>query len=490
VTEQALHGALWRQLRKLGLTPHAPPEDATSWSQLLGAVSGVYAKAEHTAAVQSRRDALSGLPNRVALLELLRRALATAGPGPDAVAVLFVDLDGFKLVNDTLGHSTGDVLLVRVARLLESSVRDGDSVARMGGDEFVVLCPACDTETADAIATRIGTVLDTPITVGTHELFVTASIGVATADGRRDSADVLRDADLAMYAAKARGRSQFVRFDDGMRRALAGRVSTETALHHAIENDELTVYYQPIIRLHDEAVIGMEALLRWQRPGHGLVLPGAFIEVAEHSRLIKLLDTWVLGRACSDAAGWADSSITVAVNLTARDLEHDDLSALLSSILYRTRLNPARLVTELTERTLMSESPAIAGNLRRLRALGARIAIDDFGTGYSSLSYLGRLPVSLVKIDQSFIQSIDTDESAAAIVGAIVTMSHALDLGVIAEGVERPAQAQRLRDLGCDSAQGYLFARPMPRADAAALIAARNVPQPRVGTGRDPSVTH
>lgn len=485
---RAYHRGLQRQLRRLGLSDVDPP-DATGWSKMLGLVNAAYREAEADRYTlersievssdemrelhdvlrrQAREDVLTGLPNRAALTDVLDSALAERHRRGRDVAVLFIDLDGFKLVNDSLGHSAGDQLLLHAADRIRASIRDSDVVARLGGDEFVVVCR--DVENVDmaiGVAQRIMAELDRPVRIGGQDAVVSASIGIAQT-GVEDIAadDLLRNADMAMYQAKAGGRGQLVLFDDAMRRQIDGRLSTESALRQAANRGELVLHYQPIVRLSDHHLIGMEALVRWDRPGRGVVLPGAFIPVAEETRLITAIDAWVVQVACEQFAGWSGASAksTIAVNLSAHDLQSPDIVEVVREALRRSGLSPERLTLELTESTLLAGGATVAANLAWLRALGVRLAIDDFGTGYSSLSYLRQIPAQILKLDRSFVSGLDTDAAARAVVGAIVTMGHALGLLVVAEGVEESDQADQLRSLGCDAAQGYFFARPQPMA--------------------------
>ena len=477
------HPSLVRQLRRLRVVNSQP--DSLQLSTLLRQVSDSYAEADDgrytlersieissnemralhdVLSRQASQDALTGLPNRAAFTELLSGALARRRSSRTDVAVLFIDLDGFKAVNDTLGHSSGDEVLVRTGERIRSAVRENDVVSRLGGDEFVVLCPDIDSiDTAVSVARRIAAQLESPYHLGVQDTTISASIGIAMAvPGVTNADEMVRRADIAMYEAKSGRRGQFLVFDEEMRLRVDGRRCTENALRTAISDDEFVLHYQPVVRLSDHSLLGMEALVRWQRPGHGLVAPDTFVKVAEQARLISAIDSWVVTEACRVGAAWPHPTATVAVNLSGRDLEHEDMLTVVSQALQRSGLSPRRLVVELTETVLMSENAAIPRNLARIQALGVQLAIDDFGTGYSSLSYLRQLPASILKIDQSFVAAIEADDAATAIVGAVVTMAHALKLSVIAEGVERPCQAEQLRLLGCDAAQGYLFARPQP----------------------------
>jgi diguanylate cyclase (GGDEF)-like protein len=483
---RAYHRSLERQLRRLALSAVDPP-DAGGWSKLLGLVNAAYREAEadrytlersievsseemralhDVLSRQARHDVLTGLPNRAALTEVLGDALTRRRHGGRDVAVLFIDLDGFKLVNDSLGHSAGDELLLRAAERIRAAIRDDDVVARLGGDEFVVVCGDIDdVGTATAVARRIATQLEQPVRFGAQDAVISASIGVALADAEDVVADdLLRKADMAMYEAKAAGRCRFVIFDDDMRRRVEGRLATESALRQAVNRNELVLHYQPIVRLSDRQLLGVEALVRWNRPGHGLVMPDAFIPVAEETQLITAIDTWVVQAACRQfvESSWASADSSIAVNLSACDLQSPGIVEVVSSTLQRTGLSPGRLVLELTESTIASGNASVAANLAWLQALGVQLAIDDFGTGYSSLSYLRQIPAQILKLDRSFVSGLDEDAAASTVVGAIVTMGHALGLEIIAEGVERPGEAHQLQRLGCDAAQGYLFARPQP----------------------------
>jgi len=487
------HRSLSRQLRRLGLSPTAAP-DPVRWAELLRMVSDSYGGSDadrytmeraievsgeemrslHAGLTrQARHDALTGLPNRSALAEVLGEALTARWRSGRDVAVLFIDLDGFKLVNDSLGHSAGDELLIRAAERICASVRERDVVARLGGDEFVAVClDIDDIQVATTIAQRITIQLALPFRIGAQDAIVSASVGIALAGSQpTTSEDLLREADMAMYQAKTTGRSRYVIFADQMRRNVEGRLATEYALRQAIPNGEFELHYQPIVSLPDRTVLSMEALVRWNRPGHGQVFPDNFIPIAEESRLVTVIDCWVVGEACRQAASWPNQDLSVAVNLSVRDLQNSEIVEAMSTALARTGLAPHRLTMELTETTLMSDQASIAVNLGRIHALGVQLAIDDFGTGYSSLSYLRRLPARTLKVDRSFVSALDEDASVAAIISAIVNMGHALGLSVVAEGVEHTSQAEQLQLLGCDAAQGYLFARPRPARDCARYFA-------------------
>ncbi len=479
------HRSLARQLRRLALS-HAQPPAPEAWRALLTLVSSSYAEADadrytlersieisgqemralhDLLSRQAHSDDLTGLPNRLALLELLDEALARRRAEGTLGAVLFIDLDGFKLINDGLGHAAGDELLARAAERIRGSIRDQDLVARLGGDEFVVLAfDLDDLSVATLIAERIDASLPAPFRIGACNAGISASVGIALlgAEATPSAEEALREADIAMYQAKTRGRSQVAVYGEDMRTEIGERLAVENALRLAVDAEELVLHYQPIVRLADFSVLGVEALVRWDRPGVGLVPPDTFIPVAEQSRLITAIDAFVVKEACRTAESWGPAGPYVSVNLSARDLGHDDLVSVVTTSLHRTGLSPHRLVVELTENTVMSGSPTVAANLGRIRSLGVQVAIDDFGTGHSSLAALRQLPARILKIDRSFVTPMHVDRGAAAVVGAIVTMAHVLGLVVVAEGVELVEQAQLLRDLGCDAAQGFLFSRPVP----------------------------
>lgn len=486
-SDPEIHRTLARQLRKLRLTPSEPPDPAR-WTQLTQLVSASYEDADDhrytleraneissnemralhdELSLQARHDRLTGLPNRAALIEGLPAALGGARRRGLQAALLFVDLDGFKLVNDSLGHAAGDELLIRAGERIRYAVRATDVVARLGGDEFVIVCPDLEnTSQAVAAAQRIVETLQAPFRTGDRDVFVSASVGVAIAGDHEEAPEsLLRRADLAMYRAKAQGRSRYVLFDAQMNELAEERLSLEEAIRRAIEQKEFVLHFQPIVRVTDGGIVALEALIRWNRPGHGLVNPDDFIPAAECARLISGIGQWVIGEACREAASWPETHVGVTVNLSAPELAHDGLLAFVGDALHGSGLAPGRLTLELTESTLMCEAGPITQNLHRLRSLGVRVAVDDFGTGYSSLSYLRVLPAHVLKIDRSFIEGIEHDGAEAAIVGAVVTMGHALGLLVVAEGVERQVQLEALRRLGCDAVQGYLLARPMPAAD-------------------------
>jgi len=434
-------------------------------------------RAEVQLAHQALHDALTGLPNRALFLDRLGQALTRLDRRHTYVAVLFLDLDRFKVVNDSLGHGAGDRLLVDVAKRLAGVLRGGDSAARFGGDEFVILCEEVAGERqAIAIAERIAASLETPFLVGEEEVFVRTSVGIALAAGPEARPEaVIRDADAAMYRAKERGGGVFEVFDDGMRERALRRLETENRLHRALHQGEFVLHYQPQVLLATGAVSGVEALVRWEHPERGLVPPGEFIASAEETGLIIALGAWVLEEACRQAAEWATARgdgppLVVSINLSPRQIAHPDLVATVAEVLERTGADPATLCLEVTETAVMDDHEAAAAVLNKLKELGLTLAIDDFGTGYSSLRALQRFPFDTVKIDRSFVQGIESSEQEAAIVAAIVSLSHALGLKTVAEGVEEIAQVDRLRALGCDVAQGFFYARPMSPSELSSKL--------------------
>lgn len=482
--EPAFHRSLQRQLRRLGLSPDRAP-DVRSWDALLDLVSVTYAEAdaerytlERSMAVSSQEmkelhdtlshrahhDTLTGLPNRAALEEVLQGVLSGMAHTGREAAVLFIDLDGFKLVNDSLGHAAGDELLILTSERLRSAVRPQDVVARLGGDEFVVLCPQVeDLEVTVDIARRIGEQVERPFRIGSeHTANISASIGIALAGSAKNADDLLSNADLAMYEAKARGRARYLIFNDGMRERADNRLTTENALRRAVDNGELVLHYQPILSLLDRQVLAMEAMVRWNRPDHGLVLASGFVRVAEQSRLITAIDGWVLHEACRNAASWSDRRLSVAVNLSARDVQHDHLVRTIKSALQVSGLAPRRLTLELDEASTTAGSAAITDSLAEIQRLGVELSIDDFGTGHWSPAQLRGLTARSLKIDPAITAEIDRDTAAAAITSAVISLGHALGLRVIAEGIDRREQAELLTALGCDAGQGSLFGVPEP----------------------------
>ena len=421
-------------------------------------------------------DPLTGLPNRTLVLDRIAHALARADRAPGSVAVLFLDVDNFKVVNDSLGHGAGDNLLRQLAERLSDAVRPADTVGRFGGDEFVVLCEdVTDEPMALRIAARLARVFEQPFVLeGDDVHLASASIGVVVRDGTQDDPEeLLRDADAAMYRAKERGRSRVELFDSGMRARAIGRLQTEGDLRRALERDELRVVYQPIVALDDGSICGFEALARWQHPERGILAPAQFIPVAEESGMIVALGRIVLERACRDAAMWG--SVPVHVNLSARQLVDPNLVDTVGQVIRETGIDAEHLVLELTETSLLERAHSPAETLTRLKGLGLSLILDDFGTGYSSLSYLQHFPLSGLKIDRSFVAALGGANGDGAIVDAILRMARALDLEVVAEGLETGEHLDSLRRLGCRYGQGYLFSRPVDVATATTLLRNRRL---------------
>ena len=425
---------------------------------------------------QALHDSLTGLPNRTLLDDRLHQALARASRPGHHVSVMFLDLDHFKLINDTQGHATGDALLRAIAERLLEAVRPGDTVARFGGDEFVVVCEDVADETeAHEIAQRLCEAIELPLRVQRDEVFITASLGVAVSRSTDTTEDLLRDADAAMYQAKVNGRARAELFDAQIRARAEHRRDTENALRRAVEEQQFRLVYQPIIDLEAGWVVGAEALLRWDHPERGIVSPVDFIGVAEETGLIQPIGAWVLDEACQQLQRWRSElphvPLFMAVNISARQLRTgiaDQVRAALS----RHHVSPGCLTLEITEGVLMEDIARCEDALNQLHADGIRLAIDDFGIGYSSLNYLKQFPIDVIKIDRAFVDGLGTCPNDTAIVSAIVGMARALKINLVAEGVETPTQLRALRHLGCQQAQGFHLAKPMPPDDVTKLLAA------------------
>jgi diguanylate cyclase (GGDEF)-like protein/PAS domain S-box-containing protein len=431
---------------------------------------------EVSLAHQATHDSLTGLPNRELLLDRLRVALSRSRHW-SGLAVLFLDLDRFKVINDSLGHQAGDRLLVAVVERLREAMRTEDTLARLGGDEFVLVLEGVgDGHGAVTTAKRIARSMEAPFALPGGEAFVTASIGIALAlEAGGDPEALLRDADAAMYRAKERGRGCYELFDELMRSQASVRLEMESALYRAIGRGELRVHYQPLVELNAGAAVGCEALVRWEYPGRGLLDPVEFIPLAEDTGLIMSVGAFVLKEACRQAVRWQNQfpgrlPLTMSVNLSGRQLADPALPDCVADALGTSGLGPDRLWLEITESVLMDDADSSARALAALKALGVRLAVDDFGTGYSSLAYLRRFPVDALKIDRSFVCDLDRGARDAVIVEAVVGLGRALGLRVVAEGVETPSQLARVRALGCDQAQGYYFARPAPPAGLCELL--------------------
>lgn len=423
-------------------------------------------------------DSLTGLANRVLFKDRLSNALSYAGRHNQHLATLFIDLDRFKVINDTLGHTVGDLLLTHVAERLSESVRQSDSVgrhadhepmhalARLGGDEFTILLTALpQPEDAGRVARRILDSLAHPFSIDGHEIFISASIGISIfpSDGSTVEA-LLKNADTAMYHAKEQGRNNCQYYSSGLNAAAAERLDLENELRRALEREEFVVFYQPKLNIHSRRILGAEALVRWKHPKRGLVPPGVFLNAAIDTGLIRSMDEWVLREACRQVKAWEQAglpAITISANVSNSLFHGRTLPATVADALRDSGLNPAQLELELTESIAMRDVEASVTMLEGLRTMGVRLSIDDFGTGYSSLSYLQRFPLSRLKIDQSFVRDLLTNENSVKITRAIIAMAHSLNLSVLAEGVETEGQLAKLREEGCDEVQGYLFSRPV-----------------------------
>jgi diguanylate cyclase (GGDEF)-like protein/PAS domain S-box-containing protein len=423
----------------------------------------------------AQHDVLTGLPNRSLLQDRLSQAIACSTRNGRPVWVMLIDLDRFKFVNDSMGHKAGDVLLVTVAARLRSSLRDSDTVARLSGDEFVViLSEHSDEPLTPAIVQRVMDAVAQPVLLGNKEFFVTCSIGVAVYPGQGTTGDnITEHADVAMYRAKKLGRNNFQFYTPAMNEEALERVRIEGALRNALERDEFVLHYQPQVDLKSGRIVGMEALIRWNHPELGMVPPGRFVGVAEETGLIVPIGAWVMRTACAQNKAWQDAGLPrlrVAVNLSARQFGASDLLQSLESALDETGLDPACLEIELTESLFMSDVTPAVELLHRMKALGVNLSIDDFGTGYSSFSYLSRFPIDVLKIDRSFVSDITVDANDAAIVTSIIALAHNLKLAVIAEGVETREQLDYLRSHGCDEMQGYYFSRPLAAPEFEQLL--------------------
>jgi diguanylate cyclase (GGDEF)-like protein len=423
----------------------------------------------------AERDSLTGAANRRMFQTSLERVLETAlpkAPEDRLTAVLFIDLDDFKVVNDSLGHAAGDALLVAVTERIGGLVRTGDLVARLGGDEFAILTDdEPDLKRSRAMAERLVRELRAPYLLGESHVTVTASIGIASARDSIDGApDLVRNADVAMYMAKANGKAGFAIFDPGMHAAIRERHELSAELQRAVELDQLRIVYQPIVHLEGGAMAGVEALVRWQHPARGLIAPGAFIEIAEENGAILPIGRWVLREACTEAGrlirdGTAPDDLFVCVNVSAREIQQPGFVEGVRWTLGEAGLEPTRLVLEITETALLKATPTTVATLTELRELGVRMVIDDFGTGYFSLSHLRQFPVDALKIASEFVAGAEADARSSALAGAIVALSQSLQIETVAEGIETAAQAERMRRLGCTYGQGYFFSHPLVRDD-------------------------
>jgi diguanylate cyclase (GGDEF)-like protein/PAS domain S-box-containing protein len=434
-------------------------------------------RAEDQLLHNAMHDALTGLPNRALFLEHLRRAMGHSPLRKKTFAVLFLDFDGFKLINDSLGHLEGDALLKMIARRLESLLRADDVVARLGGDEFTILLDEL-TGSKDVllVVERIKGIFREPFNLGGREVFISASIGIALRDAKyKTPEDMLRDADIAMYRAKSSGKGQHEIFNKAMRDEVSNRLRLETELRLGLERGEFSVFYQPIMQIAANRLIGFEALVRWFHPKRGLVSPGEFIPIAEETGLIVPLGEWILRESCRQVRDWqqrfpAQSDLTISVNLSCKQFMQLDLADRVDEILRETGLEAQFLRLEVTESHVMENSNVAITIMNRLRALGVQLSIDDFGTGYSSLSYLQRLPINYLKIDRSFINVMSSNHENGEIVRAIVMLAKNLNMQVVAEGIETEEQALQLINLDCPFGQGFFYSKPTGAAQAEAIL--------------------
>jgi diguanylate cyclase (GGDEF)-like protein len=425
---------------------------------------------------QAFRDSLTSMPNRALFMDRLSHALTRTERRGEQLAVLFLDLDRFKVVNDSLGHSVGDQLLVGVSQRLAACLRPEDTIARLGGDEFAILLEDVkDDRGPTSVADRLTAELQQPFKVEGREVIITVSIGIAMSTAKRMTPeDILRDADLAMYHAKGKGKARYEVFDKSMNAPAQERMDLELDLRNAVTRGEFTLHYQPVVDLPTGRITEVEALVRWKHPQRGLLFPADFVGLSEETGLIVPLGRWVLHEACRQTRQWqlasAGTPLAISVNISARQLQQPGLVEEIDAVLRDTRLDPSTLRLEITETVVMHDAPATLAKLEALKALGVQLAIDDFGTGYSSLGYLKRFPVDTLKIDRSFVKGIGGNVEDSAIVRAVITVAKSLNLSVTAEGIETAEQLEHLRTLGCDHGQGYFFAKPLTSDRVPALL--------------------
>ncbi len=434
---------------------------------------------EEQLAHQATHDPLTGLPNRRLFEDRLQQAIAYSRRSGQAIAVVYLDIDGFKVVNDSLGHSTGDLLLVQVTERLKRLIRETDTLARTGGDEFILV--ASQLRSPDGARTIVQKLLSaflTPFQLGPHELFVTASAGISLFPYDGETVDTLqRKADLAMYDSKRRGKNAFMFFNPEMSAESSDRLKLENDLRRALEREQLVLYYQPQFDLERKAVIGAEALLRWKHPELGMIPPNRFIPIAEETGLIVSIGQWVLQEACRQCSRWHSAGARIAVNVSALQFSRADFVSTVAASVEQAGLRSEQLELELTESLLMHRIEETAARMSHLRALGVRISLDDFGTGYSSLSQLQRLPIDSIKIDRSFLKDMDAGSTDVSLIGSIVGLAHSMGMNVVAEGIETQKQLDALRAMGCDHGQGFLMGRPVPPDEIGRFMEGARLPR-------------
>ena len=428
---------------------------------------------------QAFHDPLTGLANRALFIDRVEHALRRGQRDRSRVAVMFLDLDDFKTINDSLGHTAGDQVLVGVAQRLGGCLRPGDTLARLGGDEFAILLEDATLSGATSVAYRVIDSLNEPFAIGHREVTVHASVGVQFGDALESSADVLlRNADVAMYVAKGKGKARYELFDPSMHTSALRRLELKAELKRAVDNEEFVLYYQPIVGLEGGSLVGIEALVRWRHPERGLVLPVDFVPLAEETGLIVPLGRWVLYEACRQARAWKleEPGISLSVNVSTKQFLHPGLVEDVAGALWDSGVDPAALTLEITESVLVHDTEAAVQKLRRLKDFGVKVAVDDFGTGYSSLGYLKRFPIDVLKIDKSFIDGVSDGSDEAAIAQAIIKLGGSLGLEVVAEGVEVAEQIHALRSLRCARGQGFFFSQPVDAETMGRMMTTKALP--------------
>jgi diguanylate cyclase (GGDEF)-like protein/PAS domain S-box-containing protein len=462
-------------------------DDGAFLQAVANILAAAIARSEAEAAIryQALHDAVTGLPNRILFEDRLTRVLATARRHHRSLAVLFLDLDNFKRVNDSLGHAVGDEVLQAVARRMSACLRVEDTLARFGGDEFVILMPEIGREEDwSLVVDRIARALRLPLEMSGRSIVITVSVGVAIGgalDPTKDAQALVRDADLAMYAAKQRGPGRREVFEKRMYDAAVQRLDLIGDLHQALERQEFRVHFQPIVSLRDRTIVGLEALVRWDHPWHGLLLPASFLPLAEETGLMIPLGRWVLRQACRSLAGWqrsnpANRAMYVSVNLSSQEVHDPDLVSSVRSVLADTGIPPDTLVLEMTEGVLLGTEDEALERVHELRGLGIKLAVDDFGTGYSALSYLQRLPVDILKIDKAFVDRLGDDEDQERLLNGIIKLAHDMNLATVAEGIETPEQAQALQRLQAELGQGFHYSKPASPEEIDQLITGATPP--------------